>query len=141
MLPGRWSDSAYSKSARALACAASGRASDAVTLADEVLADDGASYLDRLTAGTARGLALARGGDPGALDALAAVRDEAERSEDRVARALAMLAEGIGLDALGRDGAAPLAEAADRLAALGVPADGWHTAYREAAGIAAPSAA
>jgi tetratricopeptide (TPR) repeat protein len=141
VLPGRWSDSAYPKSARALACAASGRPEDAVTLGQAVLGDVTASYLDRLTAGIARGLALARLGDPAAIDALDAVRDEADGTEDRVARALARLAEGIALDALGRDGGALLAEAAERLTALGVTADGWQVAYREAAGIAAPSAA
>jgi tetratricopeptide (TPR) repeat protein len=133
--PGPWADSEYGNSARALAYAATGKLDDAVALATTVIDGDRASYLDRFTAGVARGLALARQGDEAAIDALAQVRDAADATEDRVARALARLAEGIGLDALGHDGEQALAEAASRLAALGVEADGWQVAFREAAGI------
>jgi tetratricopeptide (TPR) repeat protein len=140
--PGRWADSPYPKSAQALAASATGRSADAQKLADAVLGDAGASYLDKLTAGVAKGLALARDGDDtGALAALAEVRDAADATEDRVARALARLGEGFALETLGRDGGEALADASRRLGALGIDASGWYTAYREAAGATRAPAA
>jgi tetratricopeptide (TPR) repeat protein len=140
-LPGRWSDHAYTASARALAATAAGRLAEARTLADEVLDDSSSSYLDRLTAGVARGLALARDGDRAAIAALEDVQRDVDATEDRVARALARLATGIALEALGEDGGEVLAEAATRLGALGLDAAGWHAAYSAAAGATRAPAA
>ena len=88
------------QSALALAHAASGAIDQALTEADEVDAHDGASYLDRITAGIARGLALGRDGDG---DASTAAFDQviaaADATEDRVSQALVRLAErdrGVG---------------------------------------------
>ena len=88
------------QSALALAHAASGAIDQALNEADEVDAHDGASYLDRITAGIARGLALARGGDGTASTAaFDQVIAAADATEDRVSQALVRLAErdrGVG---------------------------------------------
>ena len=82
------------QSALALAHAASGAIDQALTEADEVDAHDGATYLDRITAGIARGLALARGGDGAASTAaFDQVIAAADATEDRVSQALVRLAD------------------------------------------------
>ena len=81
-------------SALALAHAAQGSIDAALAEADAVDANDRASYLDRITAGIARGLALARRGDAAAATAaFDQVTAAADATEDRVSQALVRLAE------------------------------------------------
>ena len=97
-----------------------------------------ASYLDRLTAGTARGLALARIGDAAAIDALAAVRDEADATEDRVApRPGPPRREHRRSTPSGATVRRARADADQRLTALGVRRRRMAGRVREAAGVAA----
>ncbi|MEO7428402.1 MAG: adenylate/guanylate cyclase domain-containing protein, partial [Acidimicrobiales bacterium] len=76
-------------SALALAHAAGGSLDAAIAAADEVDAHQRASYMDRLVAGMARGLALTRRGDHSAsVAAFDQLRAAADVTEDRVSQAL-----------------------------------------------------
>ena len=84
-------------SALALAHAAAGALDDALREADDVDVNERASYLDRITAGVARGLALARRGDASAsVAAFDQVRAAADATEDQVSQALVRLADATG---------------------------------------------
>jgi len=125
-------------SALALAHAMAGSVDDALTEADEVDAHGGASYLDCVVAGIARGLALARRGDHAAAGAaFDQVRAAADATEDRVSRALTRLAGAIAASARGEADAAERATDADlRLDELGLGDTGWRQAYGLALGVA-----
>lgn len=126
-------------SALALAHAATGSIDAALAEADEVDAHERASYLDRITAGIARGLALARRGDDvAATAAFDQVTAAADATEDRVSQALVRLADGTAASARGQaDAAMRMADAEDRLAALGLARSGWRQAYTLAMGVPA----
>ena len=105
----------------------------------QVDAHERASYLDRLTAGIARGLALSRRGDVAASTAaFDQVRAAADATEDRVSQALVRLADATAATARGdADAAARLAEAERRLAELGISDTGWRQAFALAVGVPA----
>ncbi len=125
-------------SALALAHAAAGSLEEALQEADEVDAHDRASYLDRITAGIARGLALSRRGDAAATAAFDQVRAAADATEDRVSQALTRLADAIAASARGEtDAPARLWEAEARLAELDLLDTAWRSAYASAVGVPA----
>ncbi|MEO6317600.1 MAG: adenylate/guanylate cyclase domain-containing protein [Acidimicrobiales bacterium] len=126
-------------SALALAHAADGAIEVALQEADEVDVHDRATYLDRVTAGTARGMALARRGDSAAATAaFDQVRAAADATEDRVSQALVRLADATAASARGEaDAAVRMAEAEARLADLGLSETGWRQAYTLAVGVPA----
>jgi hypothetical protein len=83
----------FAACARALALAAVGRPHEALVTADEVLAATGATYLDRVIAGVAAGLAAARLHERDeAMQRLDAAGLVAGASDDVVARAMVSLA-------------------------------------------------
>jgi hypothetical protein len=127
------------RSALALAYVAEGRIEEALAAADEVDAHDRASYLDRLTAGIARALALSRHGDIAASTAaFDQVRAAADATEDRVTQALVRLADATAASARGdEDGAARWAEAERRLEELGIGDTAWRQAFALAVGVPA----
>ena len=98
--------SPYALSAFALVTAAIGKPDEAIAAADSVDCSPGASYLDRVTAGAARVLALAQKGD---VTATQHAQTEAEAfvdaTDDVLARRLTRLAGAEALAALGADGA------------------------------------
>jgi hypothetical protein len=124
-------------SALALAHVAAGSLEAALTEADEVDAHPRASYMDRLTAGMARGLALTRRGDHAAsVAAFDQVRAAADATEDRVSQALVRHADATAASARGEADAAERASDADRrLADLGLASTGWRHAYSLALGL------
>jgi class 3 adenylate cyclase/tetratricopeptide (TPR) repeat protein len=124
-------------SALALAHVAAGSLEAALTEADEVDAHPRASYMDRLTAGMARGLALTRRGDHAAsVAAFDQVRAAADATEDRVSQALVRLADATAASARGEADAAERASDADRrLADLGLASTGWRHTYSLALGL------
>jgi hypothetical protein len=126
-------------SALALAHVADGSIDEALAEADEVDAHDRSSYLDRLTAGVARGLALSRRGDVAASTAaFDQVRAAADATEDRLSQALVRLADATATTARGgADAAARLAEADARLAELGISDTSWRQAFALAVGVPA----
>jgi class 3 adenylate cyclase/tetratricopeptide (TPR) repeat protein len=126
-------------SALALAHVADGSIDEALAEADEVDAHDRSSYLDRLTAGVARGLALSRRGDVAASTAaFDQVRAAADATEDRLSQALVRLADATATTARGGpDAVARLAEADARLAELGISDTSWRQAFALAVGVPA----
>ena len=126
-------------SALALAHAADGSIADALREADVVDTHERASYLDRITAGTARGLALARRGDAAAATAaFDQVRAAADATEDRVSQALVRLADATAASARGEaDAAMRMSEAESRLVELGLSDTSWRQAYTLAVGVPA----
>jgi class 3 adenylate cyclase/tetratricopeptide (TPR) repeat protein len=126
-------------SALALAHVAEGRVDEALAEVDAVDAHERASYLDRLTAGIARGLALSRRGDVAAATAaFDQVRAAADATEDRVSQSLVRLAEATAATARGdADAPATMAQAEARLAELGLRDTAWRHAYALAVGVPA----
>jgi tetratricopeptide (TPR) repeat protein len=126
-------------SALALSQAACGALDQALAAADEVDAHQRASYMDRLVAGMARGLAHTRRGDhTAAIAAFDQVRAAADATEDRVSQALARLADATAASARGEADAAVRASEADRrLADLGMSETGWRQAFSLAVGLSA----
>ena len=124
-------------SALALAYVASGRLEDAIERAEAVEQHQRASYMDRLVAGTARGLALTRLGDQSAAAAaFERVRSAADGTEDLISQALVRLAAAIAATARGGADAAERSSEADRrLAELGMSETGWRQAYLLALGV------
>ena len=125
------------QSAMALALVADGSVDAALVAADEVDAHPRSSYLDRLTAGIARGLGLARRDD---VPASTAVFDQltaaADATEDKLVQALVRLADATAASARGEDDAAARMVAADeRLAAMGLMGTSWRQAYALAVGV------
>ena len=119
----------------ALAAAALGDHSEVMRL---VAALDGqpTTYLDRFRLMLAEGLSAARQGDGArAREIFGRASEAIDNTGDKLAAALAALAEAISLDALG-DALAPSAHelAEQMLDDLGIDADGWRTAFRAAAG-------
>jgi class 3 adenylate cyclase/tetratricopeptide (TPR) repeat protein len=119
------------RSATALAHAAAGALDRAMAEADEVDAAPRATYLDRLTAGMARTLALTRRGEgPAALASGDQLRAAADATEDRVSQALSRLALALAAGALGAAEADDVAADAEaRLLELGLDGTGWRTAF------------
>jgi class 3 adenylate cyclase/tetratricopeptide (TPR) repeat protein len=126
-----------SHSALALAHVAAGALDDALAEADAVDAHERATYLDRLTAGVARGLALTRRGDHTAsLAVFDQVRAAADATEDVVSQALVRLADATAASARGgADAAVRRSEAEARLEALGLLDTGWRQAFSLALGL------
>jgi class 3 adenylate cyclase/tetratricopeptide (TPR) repeat protein len=126
-------------SALALAHAAEGSTDDALREADEVDAHDRASYLDCITAGIARGLALARRNDiAAATAAFDQVKAAADATEDRISQTLVRLADATAASARGEaDAARRMSEAEARLSELGLTDTGWRQAYTLAMGVPA----
>jgi class 3 adenylate cyclase/tetratricopeptide (TPR) repeat protein len=126
-------------SALALAHAAQGSIDAALAEADAVDAEDRASYLDRITAGIARGLALARRGDAAAATAaFDQVTAAADATEDRVSQALVRLAGATAASARGQaDATMRMAGAESRLVELGLADSSWRQAYALAMGVPA----
>ena len=126
-------------SALALAHVADGSIEQSLVEAEEVDAHERASYLDKLTAGTARALALARRGDVAASTAaFDQVRAAADTTEDRVSQALVRLAEATAATARAdTDAEARRAEAEERLAELGLLDTSWRQAFTLAVGVPA----
>ena len=124
-------------SALALAAAAGGRPEEAIERADAVEHHQRASYMDRLIAGVARGLALSRLGDHlGATDVFHRLRAAADGTEDRVSQALVRLADGVAASARGdADAATRLDDAERRLSDLGMADTAWRQAYSLALGV------
>ncbi len=123
--------SPYAESALALALAATGQTDEVIELADAVVADDTATYLDRAYAVMAVSLARARVGDPDGIGRLDIAIEAIDATEDVVAQAVTRLVRAASLGALGAEGSeAAAAEAQARLDALGVDADGWRTIIR-----------
>ncbi|MGQ0430795.1 MAG: adenylate/guanylate cyclase domain-containing protein [Microthrixaceae bacterium] len=124
-------------SALALAHAAHGALDDAIAEADAVDAHARSSYMDRLVAGVARGLALAREGEHAASVAeFDQLRAAADGTEDRVSQALVRLADAAAASTRGDvDAAARAAEADRRLDDLGLSHTGWRAAFSLALGL------
>ena len=124
-------------SALALARAADGDVDAALVDADAVDDHDRATYLDRILAGIARGLALTRRSDhAAAVAAFDQVRAAAEATEDRVSVAVTRLADAIAAEARGDADAPVRGDEADRLLAdLGLEETAWRQAFRLALGI------
>ena len=126
-------------SALALAHVADGALDEALIEADAVDAHDRSSYLDRITAGIARGLALSRRGDvPAATAAFDQVKAAADATEDQVSQTLVRLADATAASARGEaDAAVRMSEAEGRLAELGLSETSWRQAYTLAVGVPA----
>ncbi len=119
----------YARSALALACAAVGHPGPVAELVADVQRADRATYLDLATARLAAllcGAAVGRGvGDD--VDALLRLLDA---TEDAVGQAVVRLGAGRALAAIGDQRAAVLEdEAASRLRALGIAAEGWYVVF------------
>jgi class 3 adenylate cyclase/tetratricopeptide (TPR) repeat protein len=119
----------------AMVLAAAGRPDRAIAITDGVNAVSVGSYLDHLEAWMARGLASAQlGDDERAREACATALAVADATESPLDQAIARLAHGHALAALGDPEAeSARADARARLDRLGLPATGWDTAFRLAA--------
>lgn len=115
----------------ALALAAGGRSDDAAAVVAAVDAIHGGTYMDRIIAHWARGfVSLQRSDEPGTVDAFESARSLAEATDLRVDIAIATLARGRALEALGApEASTALVQASDRLQALGIEAPGWETVF------------
>ena len=124
-------------SAYALALAANDRVDEAISEADAVDDQLRASYMDRIVAGMARGLALARRGDKNESAAeFQQLLTTVDGMEDRVSQALVRLADAVAARARGDDDAGERASTADkRLDDLGLAGTGWRQAYSLALGL------
>lgn len=134
---------APARAALALALVAAGRVDEAEEIAAPALEALEGTYHDRAHARVALALGRVRRGEgEAAATCFAEARGEVDGTDDRVVQAVVRLAEAHGLDALGspRAGEA-MSEADARLAALGVAAEGWSTAFRLAARPASEAAA
>ena len=127
----------YCGAVTALALVSEGRLDDADAAARAVEDDERSTYLDRLWSGLAAGAVAARRSDRSAVerrftDLCAGV----DATDDKVAQALARLGWAMARQAVGHPDAAEAAEAAaDRFSALGIDADGWVAALRQAVDI------
>ena len=121
--------SRFLASSLALAYAALGRPADAIAAATRTDDEPVGTYLDEATALIARGFAEEQLGKRDAAETcFGAATDVVDATEDVLAQGIIRLAPAI---AFGDSHA--LAEARDRLATLGVTAEGWMTAFRQAA--------
>jgi len=124
----------------ALALAAARRTDDAMALIATLDTIQGGTYMDRVLAHWVRGFVCVQRGDAiGAVDAFESACAIVDATDLQVDIAIAALARGSALQALGSDDApAVLAQAADLLQALGIDAVGWETAFTLACGQAPP---
>jgi class 3 adenylate cyclase/tetratricopeptide (TPR) repeat protein len=121
--------SRFIASSLALAYAAAGRPADAIAAANRTDDEPVGTYLDEATALAARGFAEEQlGHRDEAETCFGAATDVVDATEDLLAQAVMRLAPAIAFgDSHG------MAEARDRLAVLGVTAEGWITAFTLAA--------
>ena len=125
--------SGYALSALACARAVQGRLDDTLTLVDEVMAVGRATYLDRVTALCASGALLrGLGRDDDAKAAFERARDQADRSDDRIAQVLVRLADCESSASVGILVPELDAELRRRLGDLGIDATGWRHLFRSA---------
>jgi predicted ATPase/class 3 adenylate cyclase len=121
--------SRFIASSLALAYAAAGRPAEAIAAATRTDDEPVGTYLDEATALVARGFAAEQTGDRDEAETcFAAAIDVMDATEDVLGQAVLRLAPAIAFG----DGHL-LAEARDRLAGLGVTAEGWITAFTLAA--------
>lgn len=115
----------------ALVRLAEGQLTEIFPLVDEVIGDVRSTYLDRVMARMAGGLAAARERRSEVVDEyFAAMRAEADATGDLLTQAIVRLAEGRALDTLGGSAAVDrTAESWIRLHELGVDGEGWRTLF------------
>ena len=127
---------AYMAGPLALVRSASGDTDGAIRAASDLLDHDLGTHLDRLYAAVGLALTAARSGDGDTADAaLAQAYAIVDRTEDRVAQAIARVAAVTVAEALGRPTATLEAEAAERFTRAGTEGPGWRRAFRLAAGV------
>ena len=133
---------AYCLSALALVTAAAGSREATRRLVDELDQLDGGTYLDRTYAALASACAAAaEGRERAAFTALARADGLLEPTDDRLTRAIARLARGRVLEALGRTEAELTLDGARvALAEVGAGGEGWDTAFRLASGLSSAQA-
>jgi tetratricopeptide (TPR) repeat protein len=123
------SPSSYALAGLALARAACGDVDEVLALDKQVNDMDRATYLDQGTAKLAAILVRARRGDADAGPRFEAVVRAADRTDDRVAQAVARLTRAYGLEALGvAEASDARAEAEHALDEIGIDAPGWRNA-------------
>jgi hypothetical protein len=119
-----------------LAYAADRRPDDALAAADSLPALAAGTYIDKMTAALGRAFALIQ--LDRSADAEAALADAValvDATDDVLDQAIARLARGTGLMALGRmEAGRVLKDSEARLASMGIDAHGWETAFRLATG-------
>jgi class 3 adenylate cyclase/tetratricopeptide (TPR) repeat protein len=122
----------------ALAHAASRQPDEAIEAARMTASLSEATYLDRAVADIARGFASVQLGSPDdGEEAFSAALAGVDATGDRTQQAIARLAQGRALEALGRPEAADaLDEARAALDRIGITAAGWDAAFRAATGSA-----
>ncbi|MBA3654371.1 MAG: tetratricopeptide repeat protein [Actinobacteria bacterium] len=132
---------AFARAALALAFAADGDPEKALSTAATLPELSAGTYIDRMQATVARGLALARlGRTSEAETALTEAVAIVDGTDDLLDQAVARLGRAIGFETMGRpDAAAVMTDAHRRLRELDIDALGWETAFRLAAGNAAVS--
>ena len=115
----------------ALAHAAGGHTDDAMRLIAAIDVIRGGTYMDRVTTHWARGFVSVQRKDTlGAVAAFEAACALTDATDLRVDIAVATLARGRALQALGSaDASTVLEQAADRLEALGIDAAGWERVF------------
>lgn len=115
----------------ALAYTAALRAGDATAVIVAVDAIRGGTFMDRVLADWARGfVSVQRGDAAGAVAAFESACALTEATDLRVNIAIASLARGCALQALGSDEASSaLLQAAEHLEALGIEAEGWKRVF------------
>ena len=130
----------YVDAGRALVAAVAGDTAGAFAHADLVESHTH-TYLDRAYAGIARAIACARSGAvDDARAALAETTSMLDVTDDRLAQAVVRLADAaIAESGRASDAASVRRIAEDRLAGLGVTAEGWRTLLSDALGVAAAS--
>jgi len=130
---------AFGYAAAAVIEAGRGELDAALAAADAVPRCDEATYLDRALADVAAGLALVRADRADeAAERLARAHATVDATDDRVGQAVISLASAVAAEAAGRaDAVAERSVAAIALARIGLVANGWETAFRQAAGIGA----
>ena len=126
----------------ALCLCAVGRPSDALDAAAALPEPPAGTYLDRAVAAAAEGFAFMQLGQrPEGERAFARALSLVDGTGDRLSQAVLRLAYGHALQAQGDEGGAEvLADAHNRLDAMGTDAAGWDTAYRLAARAASAPA-
>ena len=118
----------------ALCAAAAGRPDEAISAAEEV-GRIGGTYVDQFRAHLARALAYARKTqDVETRAALGSAKRIADASDDVVSKGLMRLTEAVVGDVRRWDGTPALDESRHQLLAIGIDAEPWERALREAAG-------
>ncbi len=115
----------------ALAYVAGGLPDEATQLLGTVDAIDGGTYMDRVMSHWARGfVSVQRGDASGSVAAFDAACTLTDATDLRVDIAVAALARGRALEAIGsKEAATVLVQAAEQLQALGIDAAGWETVF------------